>query len=533
MFRATNSFQKNLKKVFFLAACATLTLPATARQVVINSALVDTLEWRVPDAAPLVRDRSKLAVNVRPNAMVAPTLQLNGREPELQVDTPVNSNQTFSAVSLEPSAPPTVFAIYDLYSGTLRVDLFKVEKLGRTAQFLQAQFAPMHGSQWKAQGTFKDTSGIAVDPFIQWQNPWNMPDRTGTVPNAPGNLFYNISPAGAQVVVSMAMASVKAPTAILGISNVKTTRADMQMPLTPLAKSVTPPLYDYQSTQYIEWFSILPASLSSGGKTVWVCASGALPASCPDSLKMPSLTKIQKMHPNHRLLGTQSTLGGDCSQGAFSPCTNTMSMPAGTVKAWSTAGPNQLITDGSQTATYPVLQAYLAMGARGRVGQIAIAPPSKQTFDGLSMGKTKLAGLSNDSENAANSLDIGYGAPASAPQGLVVTGSSALDLSVQNSQAGVAMNTALEGPPQTASLYAIPYFLQESVMPDEFDTLKQTRKMLGTFNTQNPTSDVTPGAYRSSYGQALNPTLDPSTVQSQTQTSSSKGLAVRQKQAVQ
>lgn len=520
-----------LRKGIFWAAVLGCASPAFGRQAMVNGVITDTLDWRVPPSAPLVLDRTKINTKIVPSILQAPSLQLNARESELQVDSGPQASETFSATSLEPSAPPTVFAIYDLYAGTLRVDLFRTEKMGRSAQLVQAQFSPMHGSQWKSQGSFKDAMGASVDPFAQWQNPAAAPDRTGTNPNAPGNLFYNISPAGAQVVVSMAMQLVKSPTGILGISNVKTTRTDQQMPLTPLAQSGSS-LYNYQSLQYVEWFSILPASLSAGGKTVWVCANGALPSNCMDTLKMPSLTKLHKMQGNYAGLGTRSPLGGDCMQGAVSPCTNTMAYASDTIKSWPTAAVNHLMADTTQSLRYPVLKAYLEMGARGRVGQTAIAAPAQKTVEALFMGKTKPAGLSQDSESAANSKDLAYGALAQAPTGLVVNTNPAVDLSAQNSQAGVSMGNALAGPPQTAALGAIPYFLQESLLTDEYDTLKQTRKMLGTFNTQNPNAEVSTGQYQASQGQTAAPSTQVGTVQNQTQTNSNKGLAIRQQQSV-
>jgi hypothetical protein len=127
----------------------------------------------------------------------------------------IEASELASIAATFPVNVPYVVGRYNPLDSTLRIDLFKLERVlsGTTSKagLYQAQFGPSHGDIWKAARSyispseFKAGTVPGVNPFAAFQTPGN-------------DNFSNISLAAAQVAVGHAMRLTGTPFALLAVS---------------------------------------------------------------------------------------------------------------------------------------------------------------------------------------------------------------------------------------------------------------------------------------------------------------------------
>jgi hypothetical protein len=130
----------------------------------------------------------------------------------------LSASDVASVVTLFPANVPYIFARYDPLDGTLRVDIFKLEKTISNGQKLaglyRASFAPGNGDFWKASRSyitpdaFKSAMTPGVNPFAAFQQ-------------GSDDIFHNISLSAAQVAVGHAMRYAGAPVAVLEVADTR------------------------------------------------------------------------------------------------------------------------------------------------------------------------------------------------------------------------------------------------------------------------------------------------------------------------
>lgn len=147
------------------------------------------------------------------------TVSLAGRQELLMADKAalllnVKSSEIASMVSAFPSNVPYVFARYNVLDNTMRIDIFKLEKVssGGTmrAGLYHAVWGPAMGDAWKLNRSY-----ISPDAFkagAAGVNPFNSFKVPGS------DDFANITLEGAQVAVGHAMRMVGAPLGLFSTS---------------------------------------------------------------------------------------------------------------------------------------------------------------------------------------------------------------------------------------------------------------------------------------------------------------------------
>lgn len=491
----------------------------------VNGTPVDTLNWVAPPSAPLVTDRSKSANSINTTALQANNLQLQGRESELNTDTVLAAGGTNEATVLDPTTAPLVLGYYNPSNNTLRIDILKVEKTGRAPLYYYAQFSPRHGSIWKALKTYKDTNGNAVDPFAQWQDPSNPPDRTGTVTNAPGNLFKSISLGGAQTALAHAMQIAKAPSAVLAVGSYRIkTWEETKGPKYNRRKE-----YHYQALGKAEWYSLTAPTVQEGGLHAWTCAQATTDVtSCPDSLKMPTLMRIQPMKAIEiadRNPGIRTPSGGLC----------VIEEPNCETVLYHDIIPRK--------KNWLNIAGAAAIGFMGGMGPAVMLGMMQGHFESQKVKKSpgtpgatelesQLIGAPRDIDTTAtgetydNSKAAKFGTPS--------TGTAASAGDQWNQKAITELTNRMNKTPFDPSLLGpIRFYVVNSALVDEYGAMGKTKKLLGLFNTYDPNSKTTaPGDYRKSDAtNTTDPTTQPGTTQNQTQTKTRKGPATDQRKA--
>lgn len=186
----------------------------TTIKVGVNTVSYPKMQWTLvsQDATPVVKsmlsdaptsDMDRNAVTGNSAAMVLG----------------MSASQVPAAMSSFPANVPMVVGRYEPMSKTLRVDVFKIERLtvnGKLVNALyQSTFAPAYGDFWKAAGTYLSPDerrlGTAVGP-----NPFTAFSKAGD------DNFNDISLKGAMVVLGHAQRYVGSPLSVL-INNVPTT----------------------------------------------------------------------------------------------------------------------------------------------------------------------------------------------------------------------------------------------------------------------------------------------------------------------
>lgn len=134
----------------------------------------------------------------------------------------LEAKDVVSMITMMPTNLPYVFARYNPLTGTLRVDLMKVEHTivngGKVTGLYASTFTPQHGNYWKASrqyispDNFESGTVPGVNPFYKFQD-------------GSSDLFKNVPQEATQVIVGHAMRYAGAPMAIklVHIPNVTTT----------------------------------------------------------------------------------------------------------------------------------------------------------------------------------------------------------------------------------------------------------------------------------------------------------------------
>lgn len=128
----------------------------------------------------------------------------------------VSASDVVNANTMFPANVPYVFGRFNPLNGTLRIDVFKLEKgtVGTDvkAGLYHATFTPAHGDHWKASRSY-----IAPDAYKAGVTPGVNPFASFAKPGE--DIFQNISFGGAQVAVGHAMRMAGAPLGMLSVAD--------------------------------------------------------------------------------------------------------------------------------------------------------------------------------------------------------------------------------------------------------------------------------------------------------------------------
>lgn len=177
----------------------------------------------------------------------------------------LSAAQAPTAMSSFPSNVPMVVGRYEPMSKTLRVDIFKIERLmvdGTTVNALyQSAFSPAYGDFWKAAGTYLSADERKLGNSIG-------PNPFSAFAKASDDNFNDISLKGAMVVLGHAQRYVGSPVSVL-INNVATTEQYTQKSGGLLKKKITQHVdYSVQPEYYVG----APLGIQ-GGIAVSYCAN--------------------------------------------------------------------------------------------------------------------------------------------------------------------------------------------------------------------------------------------------------------------
>jgi hypothetical protein len=180
-----------------------------------------------------------------------------------------------SAVSLFPANVPYIFARYNPLDGTLRVDIFKLEKTVengvRRAGVYRATFTPSNGDFWKASRSYihpdayKAGNTPGVNPFARFIGG--------------DDYFHGIGMAGAQVAIGHAMRYAGAPLAVLQVAETRT-GTETQKSGNAFRKKVTTIVNGFAKPR---WFIAQPAAVMQRSTTMpmaSLCAPDPTRVSC-------------------------------------------------------------------------------------------------------------------------------------------------------------------------------------------------------------------------------------------------------------
>jgi len=187
----------------------------------------------------------------------------------------LSASDVASAVTLFPANVPYIFARYNPLDGTLRVDVFKLEKTivngARTAGLYRATFTPSNGDFWKASRSY-----IHPDAYKAGNTPGVNPFATFI---GGDDYFHGIGMAGAQVAIGHAMRYAGAPLAVLQVADAKTATETQKSgnafrkKVTTIVNGITKP----------RWYIAQPASFMQRSTTMpmaSICAPDPRRDSC-------------------------------------------------------------------------------------------------------------------------------------------------------------------------------------------------------------------------------------------------------------
>ncbi len=182
-----------------------------------------------------------------------------------------------NAATVFPSNVPYIFARYNPYSGTLNVDIFKLEKTTVAGQvrsgLYHATFGPSHGDRWKANRSyispdaFKTGMTAGVNPFSSFMTPGS-------------DQFSNISLSAAQVAVGHAMRLAGAPLALMSVADSRLSQQTKKSGGLFTKKTET---FVYAHTKS-RWFIAQPSELLARSSTLSYasfCAADPTRTDCP------------------------------------------------------------------------------------------------------------------------------------------------------------------------------------------------------------------------------------------------------------
>lgn len=189
----------------------------------------------------------------------------------------LNASDIANVVTMFPSNVPYTFARYNPADMTLKIDVFKLEKVVKNGQIraglYHASFGPSQGDYWKANRSY-----ISPDAYKTGQsagvNPFESFKQGGT------DLFVNISGAGAQVAIGHAMRLAGAP---LGLFSVATPRMSSTTKTSGglFTKKTTTTVFGHVKPT---WYLAQPLNLLARSTTLGqasICATDPAAASCP------------------------------------------------------------------------------------------------------------------------------------------------------------------------------------------------------------------------------------------------------------
>lgn len=133
----------------------------------------------------------------------------------------LEAKEVVSMITMMPTNLPYVFARYNPLTGTLRVDLMKVEhtitSTGKETGLYASAFTPQHGNYWKASRQY-----ISPDNFESGTVPGLNPFQAFA--SGSSDLFHKVPQEATQVIVGHAMRYAGAPMAIkqVAVPDVKT-----------------------------------------------------------------------------------------------------------------------------------------------------------------------------------------------------------------------------------------------------------------------------------------------------------------------
>lgn len=179
--------------------------------------------------------------------------------------------------SLTPSNVPYVLGRYNPMDGTLRIDVFKLEKTtgagAPVVRLLQSQFTPRHGDAWKASRAyispdeFKSGNTPGVNPFSSF-----IGDGNG--------IFQNISLNAAQVAIGHAMRAHGAGLGALAITDTRVSTVTTKSGGV-FKKTVRTYVYGHAKPQ---WMLAVPRDVlrnSNGAQEAAYCATDPSRTDCP------------------------------------------------------------------------------------------------------------------------------------------------------------------------------------------------------------------------------------------------------------
>lgn len=188
-----------------------------------------------------------------------------------------SAEEVATANSMAPSNVPYVLARYNPADSTLRIDIFKLEKVmkqgGNTAGMYHATFTPHHGDYWKANRSY-----ISPEALQGGVTPGRNPFAAFAKPGS--ELFHNISFEGAKVAVGHAMRLAGSPLGVLTHPEARLSSRTKESS-SFFKKTVETWVYGHAKTR---WYLAQPADILSRSTTLQmssICTSDVTSTSCP------------------------------------------------------------------------------------------------------------------------------------------------------------------------------------------------------------------------------------------------------------
>lgn len=188
-----------------------------------------------------------------------------------------SAEEVATANSMAPSNVPYVLARYNPADATLRIDIFKLEKVmkpgGYTAGMYHATFTPHHGDYWRANRSY-----ISPEALQGGVTPGRNPFAAFAKPGS--EVFHDISFEGAKVAVGHAMRLAGSPLGILTHPEARLSSRTKKSS-SFFKKKVETWVYGHAKTK---WYLAQPADILSRSTTLQmssICTSDVTSTSCP------------------------------------------------------------------------------------------------------------------------------------------------------------------------------------------------------------------------------------------------------------
>lgn len=195
----------------------------------------------------------------------------------------LDAERVVNAANMFPANVPYVFGRYNQLDGTLRIDIFKLEKVGvganQRAGIYHAQFGPTHGDYWRAARAYISPASFksGLQPGV---NPFEPYKQSGS------DLFVNISFEGAQVAMGHAMRLVGAPLGVFAMSHNRMSQT-VEKGGNAFVKKTTTRIWGHAKPR---WFIAQPMNMMQRPSTMQQAAICATSASTTDCVKYETAT---------------------------------------------------------------------------------------------------------------------------------------------------------------------------------------------------------------------------------------------------